>query len=103
MIAAADRVHTRCCMLPQVAGSVVMMYNLPVLNSEASEQLILNRDVLSKIFMGLITKWNDPAIVALQQTSSVSERLSTSDETITIVARADGSGTTEVFTKSLDK
>ncbi len=60
-------------------------------------QLKLTGDVLANIFMGKITKWNDPQITKLNP------GLKLSDVEITVIHRADGSGTTWIFTNYLDK
>jgi phosphate transport system substrate-binding protein len=57
----------------------------------------LNGQVLGDIFLGKITKWNDPAIVALNP------GLKLPDAQISPVRRADGSGTTFIFTNYLSK
>jgi phosphate ABC transporter phosphate-binding protein len=77
--------------IPSVAGAVVLAYNLPGFKGD----LNLSGPVVADIFLGKITKWNDPAIAALN--SGVS--LPASD--ITTVHRSDGSGTTFVFTSYL--
>lgn len=76
--------------LPFVLGGVAVAYNLP----EVSE-LKLDGAVLAKIFTRKITKWNDPAIVALNAGTTLP------DMNITVVVRADGSGTTYVFSDFL--
>ena len=79
---------------PAVMGGVV-----PVLNVSGIEtgQLKLDGKVLAEIFLGKITKWNDPAIVALNAGVKLP------DEAITVVRRSDGSGTTFIFTNYLSK
>lgn len=77
-------------MLPMTAGSIVFAYNLP-----GVEGLKLSRDTYVAIFMGDITKWNDPKIVA------DNPDLKLPDKPITVVHRSDGSGTTGFFTKHL--
>ncbi|MEM1369827.1 MAG: phosphate ABC transporter substrate-binding protein PstS [Cyanobacteria bacterium P01_H01_bin.15] len=77
-------------LLPMTAGSIVIAYNLP-----GVDNLNLPRDVYPEIFLGNITKWNDPAIQA------ANPDIELPDETITVVHRSDGSGTTDVFTKHL--
>lgn len=79
---------------PAVMGGVV-----PVLNVSGIEtgQLKLDGDLLADIFLGKITKWNDPAIVALNA------GIKLPDEAITVVHRSDGSGTTFIFTNYLSK
>lgn len=79
---------------PTVIGGVV-----PVVNIEgvSAGQLKLDGDTLAKIYLGKITKWNDPAIVALN------EGVTLPDANITTVFRSDGSGTTFNFTDYLTK
>jgi phosphate transport system substrate-binding protein len=79
---------------PTVIGGVV-----PVINVKGIEpgQLKLNGQVLGDIFLGKITKWNDPAIKALNAS------LPLPDAQIAPVRRADGSGTSFVFTNYLSK
>jgi phosphate transport system substrate-binding protein len=79
---------------PAIMGGVVPVVNLPGI---APGQLKLTGEVLADIFLGKIKKWNDPALVALNP------ELKDSDENITVVRRADGSGTTFVFTNYLSK
>jgi phosphate transport system substrate-binding protein len=79
---------------PTVIGGVV-----PVLNIKgiAPGQMKLNGQVLGDIYLGKITKWTDPAIKALNPT------LPLPDAAIAPVRRADGSGTTFIFTNYLSK
>jgi phosphate transport system substrate-binding protein len=79
---------------PTVIGGVV-----PVINVKGIEpgQLKLTGAVLGDIFLGKITKWNDAAIKALNPT------LALPDTAIAPVRRADGSGTTFIFTNYLSK
>jgi phosphate transport system substrate-binding protein len=78
-------------MYPTLAGAVVMIYNVP----EVSQPLVFNGAVLVGIYNATITKWNDPAIAALNPGVNLP------DATITAVHRSDGSGTTEIFTNAL--
>jgi len=77
-------------LLPMTAGEVVLAYNLP----EVSE-LKLPREVYPAIFLGQIKKWNDPQI------AEANPGVELPDLDITVVTRADSSGTTYVFTKHL--
>ena len=77
-------------MLPMTAGSIVLGYNLP-----GVEGLKISQAVMGDIFLGNITKWNDPKIVA------DNPDLTLPDKAIVVVHRSDGSGTTGVFTKNL--
>ncbi len=79
---------------PAVMGGVVPVINVPGITAG---QLKLDGKVLADIFLGKITKWNDPALMAL----NVGTKLP--NETITVVHRSDGSGTTFIFTNYLSK
>jgi phosphate transport system substrate-binding protein len=78
-------------LLPITAGEIVLAYNLP----GSPQGLKLPHDVYPDIFLGKITKWNDPRIVA------ANPDLKLPDLPITVVRRSDSSGTTFVFTKHL--
>jgi phosphate transport system substrate-binding protein len=78
---------------PMVLGGDVPVYNLPGLNVE----LKFTGPLLAEIFLGKITKWNDPAIAKLNPGVS----LPSSD--ITVVHRSDGSGTTYIWVDYLAK
>jgi phosphate transport system substrate-binding protein len=75
---------------PTVAAPVTVSYNL-----KGVKGLRLSADTLAKIFQREITTWNDPAIAAENSGKKLPS------EQITVVHRADGSGTTENFTKYL--
>jgi phosphate transport system substrate-binding protein len=75
--------------IPETIGSVVPAYNLPV------EGLKLTGPILADIFLGKITKWNDPKI------QSINSGLSLPADDIVVVHRSDGSGTTFVWTDYL--
>ena len=76
--------------IPTVAGAVVITYNLP-----DNPKLKLDGSTLAGIFLGNVTKWNDPKIAALN--SDV--KLPATD--IVVVHRSDGSGTSFIFTDYL--
>jgi phosphate transport system substrate-binding protein len=78
-------------LVPATAGLIVLAYNLP----GNPKGLKLPRDVYSNIFLGKITKWNDPQIV------KANPGMKLPDLPITVVVRADSSGTNAVFTKHL--
>jgi phosphate transport system substrate-binding protein len=78
-------------LLPMTAGSVVLAYNLPNLKSP----LRLSRAAYTGIFLGKITKWNDPAIAA------ANPGVTLPSSNVTVVHRADSSGTSFVFTQHL--
>jgi phosphate transport system substrate-binding protein len=77
-------------LIPATAGSVVLAYNLPGVTD-----LKLSREAYSGIFLGKITKWNDPAI------AKTNSGVKLPDTPITVCSRSDGSGTTFVFTRHL--
>ncbi len=79
--------------IPATAGAVVLSYNLP----EVKDTLKLNPEVLAKIFLGEIKKWNDKKIAAINP----GVKLPATE--ITIAHRSDGSGTTNIFTTYLTK
>lgn len=78
---------------PTVLGGVVPTYNIPGVNAE----LKFTPEALAGIYLGTITKWNDPAITG--PNSGVS--LPGSD--IVVIHRSDGSGTTYIWTDYLSK
>ncbi len=77
-------------LLPMTAGAIVIAYNVDGLNS-----LNLSRKAYTGIFLGKIKKWNDPAIAAANPGAKLP------DLPINVVVRADGSGTSYVFSKHL--
>lgn len=77
--------------LPATAGSIVVGYNLPDLKGE----LKLSRDAYIGIFLTKITKWNDDKIKA------DNPGVELPDLKISVIRRADGAGTTYVFTQHL--
>jgi phosphate transport system substrate-binding protein len=78
---------------PTVIGAVVLIYNIP----GVTEDVRFTPDLLAAIFMGRITRWNDPQITALNPA------LHLPAINIAVVHRADASGTTFVFTDYLSK
>jgi phosphate transport system substrate-binding protein len=80
--------------IPAVLGAVVVTYNLPSLGAT---KLKFDGNTLTDIFMGRITKWNDPKIAALNPGVKLP------DTDLIVVHRSDGSGTTYVFTDYLNK
>ena len=79
---------------PTVIGGVVPVINVKGINPG---QLKLTGQVLGDIYLGKITKWNDPALKALNP------GLALPDADIAVVRRADGSGTSFIFTNYLSK
>jgi phosphate transport system substrate-binding protein len=79
---------------PTIIGGVVPVINI---NGIEHGKLKLDGNTLANIYLGKITKWNDPAIVALNKD------LKLPDDIITVVHRSDGSGTSFIFTNYLAK
>ena len=77
--------------IPTVAGAVVVAYNIP----GVGPGLQLTPTVIADIFLGKITKWNDPAIAKINRGTKLP------DVTIFPAHRSDGSGTTNIFTTFL--
>ncbi len=78
--------------IPEAIGGVVLVYNIPEVPQKG---LKLTGDEVADIFLGKITKWNDPRI------QSHNPGLSLPDEEIVAAHRSDGSGTTFIFTDYL--
>ena len=78
---------------PTVLGADVPAYNLPGINQE----LNFTPEALAGIFLGRITKWNDPAITGANQGVNLP------DTDIIVVHRSDGSGTTYIWVDYLSK
>jgi phosphate transport system substrate-binding protein len=79
--------------IPTVLGAVVPAYNVPGVEGEIK----FTPEVLSGIFLGKITNWNDKAIAA------ANPGVKFPDQNIIVVHRSDGSGTTYIFTDYLSK
>jgi phosphate transport system substrate-binding protein len=79
---------------PMIMGGVVPVVNLPGI---AAGKLKLSGTILADVFLGKINQWNDAAI------AKENPGLALPDTAITVVYRADGSGTTWIFTNYLSK
>ena len=77
--------------IPTALGAVVPVYNL----DGAASGLKLTPDVLAGIYLGKITRWNDPKIAELNKTVTMP------NADIVVSHRSDGSGTTDIFTNYL--
>ncbi len=77
-------------LIPATAGSIVLAFNLPGVQS-----LKLSREAYVGIFLGKISAWNDPAI------AKTNDGVKLPSTAITVCERSDGSGTNFVFTKHL--
>ncbi len=85
-------------MFPTVAGAVVLAYNVNDADGNAIPTgLKLTPAVIAGIFLGHITKWNDP------QLQSLNPDVKLPDQDIAVAHRADGSGTTFLFTSYLSQ
>jgi phosphate transport system substrate-binding protein len=93
-LSAADLDAAGLMQFPAIMGGVVPIVNL---DGVAPGQMKLTGSVIADIYLGKITKWNAPAIVALNP----GVKLPGSE--ITVVHRADGSGTSFLFTDYLSK
>ncbi|WP_242112134.1 phosphate ABC transporter substrate-binding protein PstS [Luteimonas aquatica] len=89
-----DLAKSGLAQFPSVIGGVVPVLNVAGVESGAMK---LDGETLADIFLGKITKWNDPAIVALNGGVKLP------DAKITVVHRSDGSGTSFNFTNYLSK
>jgi phosphate transport system substrate-binding protein len=79
--------------IPTVLGAVVITYNLPGI----SKELRFTGEIIADIYLGKITKWNDPLIL------KANPGISLPDQAILVTRRSDGSGTTNIFTDYLSK
>ena len=79
--------------IPTVLGADVPAYNIPGVSGEIK----FTPDVLANIFLGKITSWNDPAI------AKANPGVNLPNQTIIVVHRSDGSGTTYIWTDYLSK
>lgn len=78
--------------IPTCLGAVVVTYNLP-----GNPKLNFTPEVVAGIFLGNIKKWND------QRIASINPGVKLPDLSISVVSRADGSGTTYIYTEYLTK
>jgi phosphate transport system substrate-binding protein len=78
--------------IPTAIGGIVLSYNLP-----GVEGLRLTNELISDIYRGVITNWDEPKL------QEINPGISLPDRKITPVFRSDGSGTTAVFTEYLTK
>jgi phosphate transport system substrate-binding protein len=79
--------------VPTVLGADVPAYNIPGVSGEVK----FTPDILAGIFLGRISNWSDPAI------AKVNPDIKFPNQSITVVHRSDGSGTTYVWTDYLSK
>lgn len=86
-----ERAKAPILQIPITLGGAGVAYNLPGID----KGMHLTREVIADIYLGKITKWNDPAIAKLNPGMKLP------DTAITVVHRSDGSGTTYIFTDFL--
>lgn len=79
--------------IPTVLGAVVLTYNLP----GVATGLKLTPEVIADLFLGKITQWNDPRIQTLNPDAKLPQ------DSVILVHRSDGSGTTSILTDYLSK
>jgi phosphate transport system substrate-binding protein len=79
--------------IPTVMGAVVPAYNVPGVSGEIK----FTPEALAGIFLGKIQKWNDPAL------TQANPGVKLPDQSIIVIYRSDGSGTTFIFTDYLSK
>lgn len=79
--------------VPTVLGAVVPAYNIPGVNAEVK----FTPEMLAGIFMGKISNWSDPVI------AKANPDIKFPNQSITVVHRSDGSGTSYIFTDYLSK
>ncbi|HEX9050981.1 MAG TPA: phosphate ABC transporter substrate-binding protein PstS, partial [Anaeromyxobacter sp.] len=84
-------------MFPTVAGAVVPTFNLKDADGKAIAAFKFSKTAIADIFLGKITKWNDPVL------AQANPDLKLPAKDIIIVHRSDGSGTTFIFTDYLSK
>jgi len=89
-----DIVKNDFVQFPVINGSVVPILNLPGIKPG---EVTLDGPTIAKIFLGEITKWNDPAIAKLNPGVKLP------DTAVAVVHRSDGSGTTFIWTNYLSK
>lgn len=78
--------------LPFTIGTVAITFNVP-----GVEELNLTGEVLADIYLGALQRWNDPSIQALNPGVALP------DQSIVVIHRSDGSGTTYIFSEYLSK
>ena len=79
---------------PTVMGGVVPVVNLDGIKPG---EIVIDSETLANVYLGKITKWNDPALIKLNPAVKLP------NQAIAVVHRSDGSGTTFVFTEYLSK
>ena len=89
-----SQAKTKILHIPTVMGAVVPAYNIP---GVTGEEVKFTPDILAGIFLGKIASWNDPALV------KANPGVNLPNQTIVVIHRSDGSGTTYIWTDYLSK
>src|ERR1700687_3597124 len=89
----SDKQGSAILHFPTVLGAVVPTYNIPGVKAA----LNFTSEALAGIYLGQVTKWNDPAI------SAANKGVNLPGENIVVVHRSDGSGTSYIWTDYLSK
>ena len=92
-IAACEKAHGPVVHLPEAMGAVAVSYHIPGVDAT----LKFTGEVIANIYLGNITKWDDPAIKGLNPDVNLP------DQQIVVVHRSDGSGDTYIFVDYLCK
>jgi len=89
---------------PMIGAPLVMIYNLPFTNQLSHGALILDRKAIVEMYLGIITTWDDPYLLQLNQnvTDVYPLLVASAGATITLVRRSDSSGSTFIFTNALN-
>jgi phosphate transport system substrate-binding protein len=90
---AAEDAHGPLIHIPETLGAVVIAYNIPGVTGT----LKFDGETIANIYLGKITNWNDESIKKLNP------KVDLPDQRIIVVHRADGSGTTYIFSDYLSK
>jgi len=90
---AADSAHGPILHIPETLGAVVIAYNIP----GVTQTLKFDGETIANIFLGKVTSWNDPRI------QNLNPDVNLPNMPIIVVHRADGSGTTYIFSDFLSK
>lgn len=86
-----EQEESKLVMIPTVAGSIAIVYNLP----NVGKGLKLTRELIADIYLGKVKKWDDPKIKAFNKDINLP------NIPIVVARRSDGSGTTAIFTNFL--
>jgi len=86
-----EQEESKLVMIPTVAGSIAIVYNLP----NVEKGLKLTRELIADIYLGKVKRWDDPKIKAFNKDINLP------NIPIVVARRSDGSGTTAIFTNFL--